>query len=83
MCLIILLLVFGIIALVKGEFKITGSRKVKGDIGRALGVVMLIGAGLPFFAGEYGAVIQVVLLIIVIIVGLATSEKIEKPTDAK
>jgi hypothetical protein len=83
MCLIILLLVFGIVALVKGEFKITGSRKVKGDIGRILGVVMLIGAGVPFVAGEYGGVIQIVLLIVVIIIGLATSEKIEKPTDTE
>ncbi|MFC1975894.1 hypothetical protein ACFLXQ_05810 [Chloroflexota bacterium] len=71
------MLVFGIIALVKGEFKITRSRKVKGDVGRALGVVMLIGAGAPLFAGEYGGAIQIVILIIVIIIGLATSEKIE------
>jgi len=77
MCLTILLLVFGIAALAKGEFKITGGRKVKGSIGRVLGVIMIIGAGAPFVT-EYGGAIQLGLLIIVIIVGLATSEKIEK-----
>ena len=77
MLLNILMLVFGIVALAKGEFKITRGRKVKGSIGRVLGVVLLIGAGVEFLT-EYGGVIQFVLLIGVIIAGLATSEKIEK-----
>jgi len=79
MCLAILLLVFGIIALAKGEFKITGGRKVKGDIGRVLGVLMIIGAGAPFIT-QYGGVIQIAVLILVIVIGLATSEKIDKVT---
>lgn len=77
MCLQILLLVFGIAALAKGEFKITGGRKVKGSIGRALGVLMLIGAGLPLLT-EYGGAIAIGILILIIIIGLVTSEKIEQ-----
>ena len=79
MCLQILLLVFGIAALAKGEFKITGGRKVKGSISRTLGVLMLIGVGLSFLIGrEYGTVIVLGTLILTIIIGLATSEKIEQ-----
>ena len=83
MLLTILMLVFGIVALAKGEFKITGGRKVKGSIGRILGVVLLLGAGAVVIP-DYGGLIQLVLLIVVIVIGLATSEKIERaPTTAK
>jgi len=36
----ILLFVFGVAALIKGEFKITGKRKVSGSLGRVLGVLI-------------------------------------------
>ena len=54
--------VFGILGLVKGEFKITNRRKVKGSIGRILGGLLLIGAFVPFFTpNEYsliGAIVR-------------------------
>ena len=81
MLLTILLLIFGIVALAKGEFKVTGSRKVKGSTGRILGGVLLLGAAAGFIP-NIGGGIQVLVLIIVIIVGLATSEKIEKAPPA-
>ena len=83
MLLTILMFVFGIVALAKGEFKITGGRKVRGSTGRILGVVLLLGAG-ALVIPDYGALIQLVLLIVVIVIGLATSEKIERAaTTAK
>lgn len=69
--------VFGIIALAKGEFKITGSRKVRGSVSRVLGVLLLIAAGLPYIT-EYGVWVRWGLLVVVIIIGLVTSEKIEQ-----
>lgn len=77
MCLAILMLVFGIIGLAKGEFKITGGRMVKGSTGRTLGAVLIVGAAAAFLP-DYGGLIQIVILILVIVIGLATSEKIEK-----
>ncbi len=77
MCLVILMLVFGIIGLAKGEFKITGGRMVKGSTGRTLGAVLIVGAAAGFVP-DYGSLIQIVILILVIVIGLATSEKIEK-----
>ena len=73
----IVAITLGIIALAKGEFKITANRKVKGSTGRDLGIVLLFGAGctlIPYFGG----LIQILVLIGVIVGGLLTSEKIEK-----
>ena len=82
MLLVILMLIFGIIALAKGEFKITGGRKVKGSTGRILGILLLIGAG-AVIVPDYGGGLQLLLLIAVIVVGLATSEEIVlAPTPA-
>jgi len=77
MLLAIVMVIFGIIALAKGEFKITSGRKVKGSTGRILGIVLLIGAAAMFIT-DYGGIIQIAILLLVIIIGLATSEKIEK-----
>lgn len=71
MLLTILMLVFGISALAKGSFKITGSRQVTDTIARVLGVILIIGA----------FVSPLIALIAVIIIGLATSEKIEKEPE--
>lgn len=67
MLLPLLLLVFGVIALVKGEFNVTKKRRVSKSGGRALGVVMILGAFIFPFAA----------LIIAIVVGLALSEPTE------
>ncbi len=69
----ILLIVFGLIALSKGSLKITNSRYVKDTTGRILGVILLLGAfTMPFIA-----------LIVVIAVGLMTSEKIVQDEPEK
>jgi uncharacterized membrane protein HdeD (DUF308 family) len=76
MLLTILLLVFGIIALAKGEFKITAKRKVKDSTARILGIALLLSAGAVLLP-DYGGGLQFLLLIVIIVVGLATSVKIE------
>jgi hypothetical protein len=77
MLLIILMVIFGIIALAKGEFKITNGRKVKGSTGRILGGVLLVGAAAGLIPNSGGG-LAFLVLIVVVIVGLATAEKIEK-----
>ena len=72
----ILLLVFGIVALIKGEFTITGKRKVSGSLGRVLGVLMLVGAALPLVIAD-SAAIPLSTTVLVIIIGLVASERIE------
>jgi len=68
----ILMAVFGIIALVKGEFKITRKRKVRGSMGRVAGVIMLVGAAAPLFIVD-GLAIMFLAFIVAIVLGLATS----------
>jgi hypothetical protein len=76
MLMAIVMLLFGIAALSKGEFKITNKRKVSGSVGRTLGVILLVGAA-GTFTPDYGAIIQGLTLVIVIIIGLVKSEKID------
>jgi uncharacterized membrane protein HdeD (DUF308 family) len=79
----ILVLVFGLIALSKGEFKITNRRKVKGSMAQTLGILLLVDAAVIFIPG-YGHTIQFFLLILIIALGLPKSEKIEQvPTISK
>jgi hypothetical protein len=75
MLLTIVMFGFGIAALSKGEFKITGNRKVKGNVGKFLGGLLILGSAGAFIQ-DYGFVMQSLTLAIVIIIGLATSEKI-------
>lgn len=75
MCVSILLLVFGLFALIKGEFSLTRTRKVQGSIGRGLGVFMLIGAALPFILGDYGSAAALAVLIVTCLVGIFTAVK--------
>lgn len=70
----ILLVLFGLVALVKGEFKITSKRKVSGSIGRGLGILMLVGAILPLLFGTNFSAAPIVILILAVIVGLIMSE---------
>jgi hypothetical protein len=76
----ILLFIFGIIALTKGEFKITSNRKVSGPTGRKLGMLMLAGALLPLLLINlpYRCFIPLGTLILVVIIGLANAEEIER-----
>jgi hypothetical protein len=67
---------FGITALRKKEFKVTAGRKVTGTTARDLGICLLVGACgmcIPLFGG----VVQIFILLVVIAIGLARSEKIE------
>jgi uncharacterized membrane protein HdeD (DUF308 family) len=74
MLLYLLMVVFGITALIKGEFKITNKRKVTRSKATLLGILLILGAVLGFFVYGYAGIFT---LILVIIIGLATSEKIE------
>jgi hypothetical protein len=76
MLLLILMVVFGIVALTKGEFKITAKKKVTGSVGRNLGIVLLVGA-LGAFVPNIGLYIQLGALILVIIIGLSSAVPIE------
>lgn len=72
----VLLFTFGVIAIVKGEFKITSERKVRGFVSRFLGALML-GASILVFTTDFGGEIAIGVFISTIIVGLITSEKDE------
>jgi hypothetical protein len=74
----LLLLVFGLIALFKGEIKITANRRVSGCIGRVLGVLMLAGAVASFLAGRTGWIAALGTVVLAIAIGLATSEEIKE-----
>lgn len=78
---LLLFVVFGLLGLIKGEFKITGNRMVKGSVGRVLGVLLLLAGGIPLLIPrEYSLLALIVrwgTLLLVIVIGLATSEKIQ------
>jgi len=73
MLMIFLLIIFGLAAYRRGEFKVTRYRKVDGETARMLGVIMLVGAGLSFVIGGW---IGLVALLVAIILGLLTSKPI-------
>lgn len=77
----IILLIFGVIALAKGEFNITRHRRVSGGTGRLLGVVMLVGAGLPFILGPSWEGLPLLAFIVTVGIGLATAERVEPPVS--
>lgn len=79
----IVLFIFGLLALIKGEFRITRKRKVRGSTGKTLGIIMLVGAVLPLFipSSEVGVAIIFGTLILVIIIGLTSAEEIEAPKE--
>jgi hypothetical protein len=72
----LLLLIFGLIALGKGEFNITQNRKVKDPNGQVLGCLMLSGAAISFLTGGQGWIIVLGILVLTIIIGLAVAEEI-------
>jgi hypothetical protein len=63
----ILLLVFGVVALVNGSFKITRNREITDQNAKLSGIILIIGA----------FTIPLLALIIVFGIGMATSQKIE------
>ncbi len=76
MLLTLLMIGFGILAINKGEFKITDSRKVKNSVSRFLGIALILGAAAVLIP-QNGGYIQMIIFLTVIIIGLITSEKIE------
>ncbi len=79
MLMTLLLLGFGIYALVKGEFNITGGRKVNGSTGRILGILMLADAVLNACGSEAG-ILSLPLFFLIIGIGFARSEKVKMKT---
>ena len=75
----IVMAILGIVALVKGNMKITRNRQVSGNGGRMLGVVLLLGAAAPLVFAGAGLLIMLVAFVVAIVIGLATSEPIAKP----
>lgn len=74
------MLLFGLYALIKGEFRITKNRRVSAEVGRGLGILMLgsFAFALYFSLGGIPGISLVILiggLILAIIIGFATSEK--------
>ncbi len=78
MLLVIVLAILGILAITKGEFQITKTRRVSGNNSRILGVIMLVGAVLNLFIGGAG----LIAFIVAIVVGLATAETINTAPSA-
>lgn len=54
MCGIVLMVVFGLIGLFAGEFKIIGQQKVSGKTARVLGLILLGGAGASVLLNAMG-----------------------------
>jgi hypothetical protein len=74
------MLVFGLFAVIKNDFRITSGRKVKGSIGRILGFVLILGTAGALIPDERGILVQALVFVAVVAIGFATSEKIEKVT---
>ena len=69
--LIILMTAFGTIGVTKGEFKITSNRIIEKDTGKVLGILLFVGVvGTLILGSLFG----IGALIIVIIMGLASSK---------
>lgn len=75
MCLVLLLVVFGIAAYRHGEFKITSRRMVTGETSRVLGVMMLVAAGLALIPNSW---LGLLTFLLVIVIGLVSSKPIPK-----
>lgn len=74
----ILLAVFGLVALVRGEFKVTKNRRVSGSTGRLCGVLMLAAVAISLFIPDAICGIGTLIgaLIFVVIIGLSSTEEI-------
>ncbi|MEM6285082.1 MAG: hypothetical protein AAF787_23015 [Chloroflexota bacterium] len=85
----LIMIVFGIIALTKGSFRVIGKRRVTGQVGRIAGAILLVGglAGfLPIFVddGGVGTFICFSAFLVAIVLGLATAKTPEQlETDGK
>ena len=64
MLLIIVMAIFGIYALSKGEIKISNSRIVTGPNVKTIGILLLVGAGAPFLG--FGIVSWPILIGVII-----------------
>lgn len=71
-----LMLIFGILALVKGEFKITSGRMVSGDMSRVLGLILLAGVGGSVLLNH--SAVQVLAFVIVVVIGLICATPVSK-----
>ncbi|HLY26716.1 MAG TPA: hypothetical protein VKQ72_10275 [Aggregatilineales bacterium] len=75
----IVMAILGVIALIKGNIKITNNRQVSGNGGRILGIVLLLGAAAPLIFADLGLFIMLGAFVVAIVIGLASSEPVAKP----
>lgn len=74
----IFLFAYGLIGVIKGEFNVTSQRRVHSDIGRLMGIIMLVGAVTPFcMAGWPAFFAQWGSLVLAIVIGLVSTEETE------
>jgi len=76
-CLSVLLIIFGIVGITKGGFKVTKNLHVSGSVGRTLGTILLLGGALSLFNGLLG----LVALGLVIAIGAIKAEPIGAGVD--
>ena len=72
MLLVILLIVFGLMALIRKEIPITRNRKVTGTNSQVIGIILLLGAILNYSTGGISALVA---LGIAIVYGFTQSSK--------
>jgi hypothetical protein len=75
---VIILIIFGLLLMIIPEIKITRNRRVKGWPARLLALVSVAGANLTLF---YGNPYCTGTSLVVILLGLAMSEKIDKSPE--
>ena len=73
----LLLILFGVFDLVNKEFKLSRNRKVRGNVSRILGILMLASVCGALLFPRYDLPLMCGALGISIVVGLATAEKVE------
>jgi hypothetical protein len=78
-CLQVLLILFGLVGIIKGQFNITKNLRVSKSVGRILGIVLLIGGVLSLFNGILG----LATLGLVIAVGVIKAEATGNGLDTK
>jgi hypothetical protein len=77
--LVILMTAFGTIGITKGEFKITSTRVIDKETGKVLGILLFVGVVGTLILGSLFGIGS---LIIVIIMGLASSKPAKKTDSA-
>jgi hypothetical protein len=75
--LLLILLVFGAIGLIQGEYKLSGYRRVPARFARLMGLVLIAGAVVSYLYVQYAW--GYIAIIVALAIGLATMEEIHYP----